>query len=287
VGGDQYCRKYFFIALTTKGILSETIMTETLSDRVMGVLTTSDARAKAITAQSVAHDWQADFIHEIGCAIPGNRPMRPDRPELLRPRDMPKRGKAQSEVGRVALLHALAHIELNAIDLAADILVRFPDASPPVEFYRDWLRVMNEEAKHFLLLSDRLSDFGVAYGDLPAHDGLWQAAQDTADDILARLAIVPLVLEARGLDVTPGLIKNLRKAGDEVSVGVLTTIYEDEISHVAIGMKWFEYFCSGDPVIVWRSLVTQRFKGSLKPPFNDAARSQAQFQATYYKGLKN
>ncbi len=262
-------------------------MTQTLSDRVVGVLGTADAAAKAGAARAVAADWQAGVVPDIGRAAPRDRPKRPAKPELLRPRDMPRRGKAQSEAGRIALLHALAHIELNAIDLAADILVRFPDAGMPMDFYNDWLTVLDEEAKHFLLLSDRLAAFGAAYGDLPAHDGLWQAAQDTADDLLARLAIVPLVLEARGLDVTPKMIESLRNAGDEESATILDVIYADEIGHVAIGMKWFEAACPGDPVATWQRLVNERFRGGLKAPFNDAARAQAGFGAAYYKALSN
>tara|TARA_R110002126_G_scaffold9930_10_gene44606 strand:+ start:5653 stop:6441 length:789 start_codon:yes stop_codon:yes gene_type:complete len=262
-------------------------VTQTLSDRVVGVLGTADAAAKAGAARAVAADWQAGVVPDIGRAAPRDRPKRPAKPELLRPRDMPRRGKAQSEAGRIALLHALAHIELNAIDLAADILVRFPDAGMPMDFYNDWLTVLDEEAKHFLLLSDRLAAFGAAYGDLPAHDGLWQAAQDTADDLLARLAIVPLVLEARGLDVTPKMIESLRNAGDEESATILDVIYADEIGHVAIGMKWFEAACPGDPVATWQRLVNERFRGGLKAPFNDAARAQAGFGAAYYKALSN
>ncbi|MFT5488083.1 MAG: uncharacterized ferritin-like protein (DUF455 family) [Paracoccaceae bacterium] len=260
-------------------------MTQTLSDRVVGVLGTPDATAKAEAARAVASDWRAGVIPDIGRAAPRDRPRRPDKPELLRPREMPRRGKAQSEAGRIALLHALAHIELNAVDLAADILVRFPDAGMPMDFYNDWLTVLDEEAKHFLLLSARLGELGAAYGDLPAHDGLWQAAQDTADDLLARLAIVPLVLEARGLDVTPTMIKSLRNAKDDTSAEVLEVIYRDEIGHVAIGRKWFEHVCPGDPVAAWQKLVNERFKGGLKAPFNDAARAEAGFGVAYYKAL--
>lgn len=264
-------------------------MTQTLSDRVVGVLGTSDAASKAGAARAVASDWRAGVIPEIGRAAPRDRPKRPARPELLRPREMPKRGKAQSEAGRIALLHALAHIELNAIDLAADILVRFPDADMPMDFYNDWLTVLDEEAKHFLLLAARLGELGAAYGDLPAHDGLWQAAQDTADDLLARLAIVSLVLEARGLDVTPTMIKSLRNAQDTDSADVLEIIYRDEIGHVAIGRKWFEHVCaarsSADPVATWQRLVNERFRGGLKAPFNDAARAEAGFGVAYYKAL--
>ena len=260
-------------------------MTQTLSDRVVGVLGTPDALEKAGAARAVASDWRAGVIADIGGTAPCDRPKRPAKPELLRPREMPRRGKAQSEAGRIALLHALAHIELNAIDLAADILVRFPDAGMPMDFYNDWLTVLDEEAKHFQLLSVRLGEIGAAYGDLPAHDGLWQAAQDTSDDLLARLAIVPLVLEARGLDVTPTMIKSLRNAKDDDSAAVLEVIYRDEIGHVGIGRKWFEHVCPGDPVATWQRLVNERFKGGLKAPFNDAARAEAGFGVAYYKAL--
>lgn len=256
-----------------------------MSDRVVGVLGTPDAMAKAGAARAVASDWRAGVIPNIGRTAPRDRPKRPAKPELLRPREMPRRGKAQSEAGRIALLHALAHIELNAIDLAADILVRFPDAGMPMDFYNDWLTVLDEEAKHFQLLSARLGEIGAAYGDLPAHDGLWQAAQDTSDDLLARLAIVPLVLEARGLDVTPTMIKSLRNAKDDDSAAVLEAIYRDEIGHVGIGRKWFEHVCLGDPVATWQRLVNERFKGGLKAPFNDAARAEAGFGVAYYKAL--
>jgi uncharacterized ferritin-like protein (DUF455 family) len=201
------------------------------------------------------------------------------------PRDMPKRGRGQTEAGRTALLHAIAHIELNAIDLAADILVRFPDARAPLDFYNDWLGVLDDEAKHFLMLSERLEAMGAAYGDLPAHDGLWQAAESTADNILARLAVVPLVLEARGLDVTPKMIQSLEKAGDAASVALLGVIYREEIGHVAVGRKWFEYFCDDAPEKTWRRLVKKHFRGSLKPPFNDAARAEAGFPVDYYENM--
>ena len=261
-------------------------MTQTLADRIVGVLGTADAVAKANAARAAVADWQAGVIPDIGRAVPPDRPKRPMKPDLLMPRDMPKRGKAQTERGRIALLHAIAHIELNAVDLAADILVRFPDAEPPLPFFNDWLGVLDDEARHFLLLSDRLAAMGATYGDLPAHDGLWQAAQDTADDLLARLAVVPLVLEARGLDVTPAMIESLQKAGDDDSVAVLNVIYRDEIGHVAAGRRWFEHFCNGDPEQTWRDLVAKHFRGALKPPFNYVARSEAGFGTGYY-GSKN
>ena len=258
-------------------------MTETLAERAVAVLETGNARAKAEAAAALRRDWDAGSIAEIGRAVPPDRPARPERPELRLPRDMPKRGKAGSEASRIALLHALAHIELNAVDLAADILVRFPDETLPRDFHSDWIRVLGEEAKHFLLLDDRLRALGAHYGALPAHDGLWQAAVDTSDDLLARLAIVPLVLEARGLDVTPAMIANLKKAGDEDSAAILEVVYREEIGHVAIGRRWFGALCPGDPAGTWRRIVAARFKGGLKPPFNDAARAEAGFEASFYR----
>ena len=169
-------------------------MTQTLSDRVVGVLGTGEAVGKAQAARAVAADWRSGIIPEIGYATPRDRPKRPMKPTYFCRATCRGARKAQTLAGRIALLHAIAHIELNAVDLAADILVRFPDAGAPLEFYNDWLGVLDDEAKHFLLMSDRLTALGAAYGDLPAHDGLWQAAQDTADDLLARLAVVPLVL---------------------------------------------------------------------------------------------
>ena len=152
-------------------------MTQTLSDRVVGVFGTPDALEKAGAARAVASDWRAGVIPDIGGTAPCDRPKRPAKPELLRPREMPRRGKAQSEAGRIALLHALAHIELNAIDLAADILVRFPDAGMPMDFYNDWLTVLDEEAKHFQLLSARLGEIGAADGgnEVQWHDRVSRA----------------------------------------------------------------------------------------------------------------
>tara|TARA_Y100001936_G_scaffold254073_1_gene324424 strand:- start:15046 stop:15654 length:609 start_codon:yes stop_codon:yes gene_type:complete len=199
---------------------------------------------------------------------------------------MPKRGKAGSQSGRIALLHALAHIELNAIDLACDIIVRFSQDGLPEAFFHDWAKVASEEGLHFAMLAERLREMNSAYGELPGHDGLWEAAQETAHDILARLAIVPLVLEARGLDVTPTMMKNLKKSGDHRSANVLQRIYNDEIGHVAIGQKWFHYICLQrelEPENTWQTLVKKHFKGVLKPPFNDEAREKAGFSPQFYR----
>ena len=199
---------------------------------------------------------------------------------------MPKRRHFGSPAGRIALLHALAHIELNAIDLAWDLIARFGDAAVPRAFFDDWVTVAAEEAEHFSLLSARLAALGAAYGDLPAHDGLWEAAAATAHDLLARLAIVPLVLEARGLDVTPDMIARLERAGDGASAAVLDRLYRDEIGHVAAGRRWFEFLCDRrgrEPIATFRTLVRRCFTGTLKPPFNHRARAAAGFCADYYE----
>jgi len=224
----------------------------------------------------------------IGDATPISRPARPGRPELRPPRDMPKRRNFGSRAGRIALLHALAHIELNAIDLAWDIIVRFAESATPHEFCDDWVGVAAEEAEHFALLADRLGALGSAYGELPAHDGLWEAAAATSHDLLARLAVVPLVLEARGLDVTPEMMLRLERMGDAESVAVLCRIYEDEIGHVAVGARWFERLCHErglDAQTAFYERVRHYFKGVLKPPFNREARSLAGLPAGYYEPL--
>jgi len=218
------------------------------------------------------------------------RPARPARPLLLFARDMPKRRAGSSPAGRIALLHAIAHIELNAIDLAWDIIARFAGADLPRQFYDDWVGVAAEEAEHYALLAERLTAFGAAYGDLPAHDGLWQAAEATAHDLLARLAVVPLVLEARGLDVTPAMIARLDRVGDGQSAAVLRRIYADEIGHVAIGMRWFEFICAQralPPAETYQSLVRRYFKGTLKPPFNEGGRSAAGLPSAFYAPLSS
>jgi len=211
------------------------------------------------------------------------RPARPDRPELLPPNRMPKRGKG-TEAGRIALIHALAHIEFVAIDLAFDLVGRF-GAHFPQAFADDWMRVGAEEAMHFALLDRRLRQLGSFYGAHPAHDGLWEAAEETAHDPLARLAVVPMVLEARGLDITPQTIVRFETAKDVVTARILGRILDDEVRHVAAGVRWFNQACviRGDsPANAWRALVATHFRGVLKPPFNDSARAAAGLTIDFY-----
>ena len=259
-----------------------------LAERAAVILATAEPPAKAALARQVAAAWRAGEIAEVGSTQPPARPARPERPLLKRPGEVPRRKINRGKAGRGALLHALAHIELNAVDLAADIIARFAGPDLPRAFYDDWLKVADEEGKHYLLLAERLAALDLAYGDLPAHDGLWQAAEETAQDLLARLAVVPLVLEARGLDVTPAMIVKLQAAEDHASAAMLQMIYDEEIGHVAIGKRWFDYLCAQrglSPPETWQNLVRRHFKGRLKPPFNDAARREAGFPADFYAAL--
>lgn len=202
---------------------------------------------------------------------------------------MPRR-RFTTSAGRSALLHAIAHIELNAIDLAFDMALRFApeiDAAGlrPADFVHEWFQVGADEAQHFLMLERRLGDLGVRYGDMPAHGALWEAAALTSDSVLARLAVAPLVLEARGLDVTPGMAKRLRQAGDEESARILDTIFDEEISHVATGTRWFLRLCSTrglEAEATFKALVASRFRGTLTPPFNHEARASAGLPEAFY-----
>ncbi len=263
-----------------------TDLPDSLTAAARSVLTTAAPAEKARKTAAFAAARRHGGLAAVGQAAAPERPARPERPLLQPPRQLPRRKIGPAPEGRIALLHAIAHIELNAIDLAWDLLARFAVELPP-RARDDWLRVAEEEAKHFSLLNGRLADLGAAYGDLPAHDGLWQAALATRHDLLARLAVVPLVLEARGLDVTPAMIEKLEAVGDGESAAVLKVIYAEEIGHVAIGMRSFEAVCRArglEPKTAWREQVRQHFKGALKPPFNDAARREAGFPVEDFAG---
>lgn len=255
-----------------------------LGEAARAVLLTSDPHDKRRAARGLARAWrQGRLDHRCDVAMPG-QPAWPAAPELLPPNRMPRRRKGGSERGRIALLHALAHIEFVAIDLAVDLIGRFGGEFPRA-FVDDWIGVAADEAMHFALLDRRLRSLGSHYGALPAHAGLWEAAQLTSDDALARLAIVPMVLEARGLDVTPATIDRFQTVGDEVSARILTRIYSDEIRHVTAGTVWFGWLCDErgfNAVETWQSLVKSRFRGALKPPFNDSARRDAGLTQEFY-----
>ena len=255
-----------------------------LGEAARVVLLTPDPHDKRRAARRLARAWRRGEIeHRCDTPMP-ERPEWPAEPELLAPNQMPKRGKGGSERGRIALLHALAHIEFVAIDLAVDLVGRFGGEFPRA-FVDDWIGVAADEAMHFALLDRRLRQLGSHYGALPAHAGLWEAAQVTADDALARLAIVPMVLEARGLDVTPATVERFRSAGDAVSAKILLRIYNDEIRHVSAGTLWFRQKCDEmgfNAVETWHALVKSRFRGGLKPPFNDSARRRAGLTQEFY-----
>ncbi len=263
-------------------------MEKTLTEMAVEVLETANGRAKTALSREHAARWfahrDAGNMLTIGKASPPLRPARPDRPELLDPRDVPKR-KPGSPEGRIALLHAVAHIELNAVDLHWDLIARFGDVEMPPGFYDDWVKAADEESKHFNLVSDCLEAHGSHYGALPAHAGMWRAAEDTVNDPMGRLAVVPMVLEARGLDVTPGMIEIFRKAKDDGAVAALETIYSEEVGHVAYGSKWFHFLCGRDgldPKPVFHDLVRRYFHGALKPPFNDEKRAEAGIPPDFY-----
>jgi uncharacterized ferritin-like protein (DUF455 family) len=206
-------------------------------------------------------------------------PGRPALPRLVPVAQVPRRSPFTLE-GRAALLHAVAHIEFNAINLALDAVWRF--AGMPAAYYADWLRVASEEALHFTLLSEHLATLGHAYGDVDAHDGLWRMTHSTAGDVTARMALVPRTLEARGLDATPPMQAKLREAGDLRAVEILGVILRDEIGHVAVGNHWYRWLCERDGLdaVAHYALLTDRFEAPrLRPPFNVAARKAAGFSA--------
>lgn len=250
------------------------------------VLLTSDPDTKVSLAISIFQNYHnGQYILDKDISItPPDRPARPVKPELLPPNKMPSRSKGYKK--RHILIHSIAHIELNAIDLACDMIVRFQNHNLPDQFFIDWLKVVYDEARHFKMLSGYLKNYNSFYGAYPAHNSLWDAAYDTRHDLGARLAVVPMVLEARGLDVTPGMIKAFQEQNDIELVNILTEIYNDEITHVHIGVKWFE-FVTGKPIeqatLLFHNYLKKYFRGRLIPPFNIPARDKALMPRTFYQ----
>jgi len=262
------------------------------SENALAVLQAATPDAKVTAVNRLADDWAktGGIGHKVD-NLPNN-PARPTAPHLVPPSDV-RRRRLGTPAGRGALLHAVAHIEFNAIDLAADMIARFghhPDISDEDRpaFIRDWISVCHDEARHFGLLQTRLTELDMSYGDLPAHNGLWEAAIKTKDNFAARLAIAPMVLEARGLDVTPGMIKKLTSVGDMDSADILKIIYNDEIGHVAIGARWFQKLAQNksiEPESWFHELIRNYYKGQLKPPFNVQARTLAGLKEGFYMPL--
>ncbi|MEL6706889.1 MAG: ferritin-like domain-containing protein [Pseudomonadota bacterium] len=257
---------------------------QSVSSAIRAALLTADPRAKCFATRDVARRWRQGKLAFVFDEDMPEHPARPDQPELLPPNKMPKRGKGGSERARIALWHSLAHIEFVAIDLALDMAGRFGERMGE-EFVDDFLSVAADEAMHFALLDRKLQTLGSHYGALPAHGGLWQAAHETRHDGAARLAIVPMVLEARGLDVTPTTLERVKAAGDENGAKILTRILDDEIRHVAFGTKHFVAVAKNRgnrPETLWQSLVREHFRGAVKPPFNDSARLAAGLSREFY-----
>ncbi len=259
----------------------------TVAAAIRAALLEPDPREKVMQTRALVRAWrkgQLDFVFDV--AMP-DEPGRPAAPELLPPSHMPKRGRGGSERARIALWHSLAHIEFVAIDLALDMAGRF-GAEMGRDFVSDFLKVAADEAMHFALIERHLGTMGAHYGVLPAHGGLWDAARKTAHDVAARLAVVPMVLEARGLDVTPHTLERIRSLGDETGARVLQRILDDEIAHVRFGTTHFIALAESrgeSPQSLWKSLVTTHFRGAIKPPFNDSARLEAGLPRSFYAGV--
>ncbi len=252
---------------------------ESLFDAAADCLMANTIDAKLRLTRQTAQAWHDGKLSlaSVGTEMSPGAPGRPAQPMLIAPEAVPRRS-LRTKAGWIALIHAITHIEFNAINLAWDAVYRFRDLPEP--YYSDWIRVASEEAYHFCLLRQRLQDLGSDYGDLPAHDELWEMAIRTAADPLLRMALVPRVLEARGLDVTPGIIRKLQQAGDHKTAAILEIILHDEIGHVAIGSHWFHHLCTQrglDAELTFHSLVRQNITGQISGPLHRAARQQAGF----------
>lgn len=250
-----------------------------LYKEVHACLMQADIECKLKQAQDLYQQWQAGELKRLEAepviAIPV--PGRPEKPELVPPAQVKQR-KLTTDAGRAALLHAVAHIEFNAINLALDAAYRFRNM--PEDYYGDWLQVAAEEAYHFSLLRDRMQSMNVRYGDMPAHNGLWEQACKTDDDVMVRMALVPRVLEARGLDVTPGMMQRLKSVGDHETVEILEIILRDEIGHVRIGSRWYRHCCELrglEPEETFRRLLKEVMGSPLRSPFYTEGRLQAGF----------
>ena len=261
---------------------------DSLFERTLACLMEKDLSEKLRQLAQLQEDWTADRLvrrpTETIVRIPD--PGRPPRPELVPPRKLPKR-RLGSREGHAALMHAIAHIEFNAINLALDAVYRFQDM--PRDYYFEWLGVACEEAYHFQMVREHLNSLGFDYGDFPAHNGLWLTTYETDHDPLVRMAMVPRTLEARGLDVTPGMMKKLRAIGDRRGVEILKILLRDEIGHVAVGTRWFRWLCEQrglNPFSTFQEIVDIYFHGNLAGPFNYEARIEAGFSEEEIEWLR-
>lgn len=246
-------------------------------DDVYAVLMNADPVTKCEATRALHAADSSGLATAGGTAVEVPVPGRPERPALVHPAKVARRGLG-TEAGRAGLLHAIAHIEFNAINLGLDAAYRF--RGMPADYYADWLSMAADESRHFQMLSARLNDLGYAYGDFDAHNGLWEMAVKTADDAMVRMALVPRVLEARGLDVTPGMIDKLRQVGDDPSVAIFEQILEEEVPHVEIGTRWFRYLAEPrglDPDTTFFELLDEYMNGGPPGPYNIPARREARF----------
>jgi uncharacterized ferritin-like protein (DUF455 family) len=254
-------------------------MPENLYAAAERCLRCADVERKLALAGQLWDRWRVGSLTRTGDAaqVAHLDAGRPARPPLVAPSKLAQR-RIGTPAGQAALVHAVAHIEFNAINLACDAVYRFRDL--PDDFYADWCRVTAEEARHFALLRERLGQLGYEYGDFPAHNGLWDLAQKTADDPLLRMALVPRVMEARGLDVTPGMIGRFAAIGDTRTVSILGTILRDEVGHVEVGSRWFRFLCERrglQPEATYFALIEQHLPAGIRRPLHRAARLQAGF----------
>jgi uncharacterized ferritin-like protein (DUF455 family) len=264
-------------------------MTENLFAAAHACLTADTVADKCRLAVALAEDWAAGRLAvdpdiELPEVIEAGRPARP---ELVSPRELPRRRLGSPE-GLAAMIHAVAHIEFNAINLACDAVYRFRDM--PAAYYADWIQVAREEAYHFSLLQERLGELGKGYGDYPAHNGLWDLAVKTAHDPLVRMALVPRVMEARGLDVTPDMMNRFQSAGDSRTAAILRIILRDEVGHVAFGSRWFHYLCEQrglEPEATYFGLLTEYFPDGLRCPLHVEARREAGFSENELNKLES
>ncbi len=267
-----HCHKYGF---EVRGMVSDFFA------RVRACFVEKDVDAKVRLVHALAKDVRENKVcmQDFASPLPTDACGFPDKPVLVAPSQVPKRGVGSWQ-GRAVMMHAIAHIEFNAINLALDAVQRFDGM--PEAYYLDWLRIADEEAYHFALIRAHLQFLGADYGDYPAHQGLWEMVEKTAHDVLHRMALVPRVLEARGLDVTPGIQEKLRQAGDRHAATLLDIIFHDEIGHVETGTRWFHYLCEQEgcaPDATFWSLVDAYFPQGLYGPYNIEARQQAGFSA--------
>ncbi len=254
-----------------------------LREACLAILASTDPQTKVSQLQQLFDDYHRQHVtldSGRGLDVPHiGIPGRPIKPELVPPLQVPKR-KMDSREGRASLLHSLAHIEFNAMNLALDAIWRFPNM--PDQYYEDWLKVAKEEAYHFSLVNEHMQSFGFTYGDFPAHNSLWEMVERTTDAVIARMALVPRTMEARGLDAVPSIRDRFKQVKDERAVEILEIILHDEIGHVLIGNRWFNFLCEKDllsPIAVYRELAKKYRAPILKPPFNLEARQQAGFTA--------